>query len=137
MSRIEGRFRVTLGEFSLDADFSVPSHGVTALFGQSGSGKTTLLRLIAGLSRAPGRLVVDGEVWQDDTVFIPTHRRALGYVFQEASLFPHLSVRRNLEFGLHRIPATQRSSVVLPLPEAPSSATIWPFAAVKETPCRI
>ena len=109
MSRIEGRFRTTLGDFSLDADFSVPSHGVTALFGQSGSGKTTLLRLIAGLSRAPGRLVVDGEVWQDDTVFIPTHRRALGYVFQEASLFPHLSVRANLEYGWQRVPPGERT----------------------------
>ncbi len=109
MSRIEGRFRARLGEFSLDADFSVPSQGVTALFGQSGSGKTTLLRLIAGLSRAPGRLVVDGEVWQDDAVFVPTHRRALGYVFQEASLFPHLSVRANLEYGWQRVPPGERT----------------------------
>ncbi|MBD3811634.1 MAG: molybdenum ABC transporter ATP-binding protein [Betaproteobacteria bacterium] len=109
MSRIEGRFSATLGEFSLDADFSVPSHGVTALFGQSGSGKTTLLRLIAGLARAPGRLVVDGDVWQDDSVFVPTHRRALGYVFQEASLFPHLSVRANLEYGWKRVPSGERT----------------------------
>ncbi|WP_018078072.1 molybdenum ABC transporter ATP-binding protein [Thiobacillus denitrificans] len=109
MSRIEGWFRTTLGDFSLDADFSLPSHGVTALFGQSGSGKTTLLRLIAGLSRAPGRLVVGGEVWQDDTVFVPTQRRALGYVFQEASLFPHLSVRANLEYGWQRVPPGERT----------------------------
>jgi len=109
MSLIEGRFRTTLGEFSLDADFSAPAHGITALFGQSGSGKTTLLRLIAGLARAPGRLVVNGEVWQDDTVFVPTHRRALGYVFQEASLFPHLSVRANLDYGWQRVPPAERT----------------------------
>ena len=59
---------------------------------------------------ARGRLVVNGECWQDDArgIQVPTHRRELGYVFQEASLFPHLSVRRNLEFGLRRIPAAAR-----------------------------
>jgi molybdate transport system ATP-binding protein len=108
MSRIEARFQSTLGAFALDAEFSVPGQGVSALFGPSGSGKTTLLRLIAGLARAPGRLVVNGEVWQDEKDFVPTHRRALGYVFQEASLFPHLSVRGNLEYGWKRVPAAER-----------------------------
>ncbi|MDP1529262.1 MAG: molybdenum ABC transporter ATP-binding protein [Rhodoferax sp.] len=108
MSTIEARFRSTQGSFVLDAAFSVPSRGVTALFGASGSGKTTLLRLIAGLTRAPGSLIVNGEVWQDDRTFIPTHRRALGYVFQEASLFPHLSVRANLEYGWKRVPIAER-----------------------------
>lgn len=108
LKTIDARFRVTLGSFELDAAFSLPSQGVTALFGASGSGKTTLLRLIAGLSRAPGTLTVNGEVWQDEHTFIPTHRRALGYVFQEASLFPHLSVRGNLEYGWKRVPATER-----------------------------
>ena len=108
MSTIRARFRSTFGSFVLDADFSLPSRGVTALFGASGSGKTTLLRLIAGLSRAPGSLTVNGEVWQDDRTFLPTHRRALGYVFQEASLFPHLNVRGNLEYGWKRVPATER-----------------------------
>jgi molybdate transport system ATP-binding protein len=109
VSQIEARFRTSLGGFSLDAEFNVPSRGVTALFGTSGSGKTTLLRLIAGLAHAPGRLIVDGDVWQDDTVFVPTHRRALGYVFQEASLFPHLSVRANLEYGWKRVPLAERT----------------------------
>ena len=108
MNTIDARFRTTLGSFELDAEFSLPSRGVTALFGASGSGKTTLLRLIAGLSRAPGSLVINGETWQDDRSFLPTHRRALGYVFQEASLFPHLSVRRNLEYGWKRVPAAER-----------------------------
>lgn len=108
MSTIDARFRSTLGSFELDAAFSLPARGVSALFGASGSGKTTLLRLIAGLMRAPGSLMVNGEVWQDERIFIPTHRRALGYVFQEASLFPHLSVRGNLEYGWKRVPADER-----------------------------
>jgi molybdate transport system ATP-binding protein len=79
------------------------------LFGPSGSGKTTLLRCIAGLVNAPGGLLrIGSEVWQDGALFVPTHRRALGYVFQEASLLPHLSVRGNLEFGLQRVPAPAR-----------------------------
>ncbi|MHB1083456.1 MAG: molybdenum ABC transporter ATP-binding protein [Thiobacillus sp.] len=108
MSTIDARFRSTLGSFELDAEFSLPARGVSALFGVSGSGKTTLLRLIAGLMRAPGALTVNGEVWQNERIFIPTHRRSLGYVFQEASLFPHLSVRGNLEYGWKRVPATER-----------------------------
>lgn len=109
MSRIEARFATTLGAFALDVDLAVPARGVTALFGPSGSGKTTLLRLIAGLDRAPGRLVVGDAIWQDEKTFLPAYRRALGYVFQEASLFPHLSVRGNLEYGWKRVPPEQRS----------------------------
>ena len=84
--------------FSLEADLALPGRGVSALFGHSGSGKTTLLRAIAGLERHPeGYLEVNGQVWQDQRTFLPTHQRPLGYVFQEASLFPHLSVRDNLD----------------------------------------
>ncbi len=97
-----------LESFALDAAFSAPPVGVTALFGPSGSGKTTLLRCIAGLERASGSLHVNGEPWQDEKTFMPVHRRPLGYVFQEASLFPHLSVRANLEYGLKRIPPAER-----------------------------
>jgi molybdate transport system ATP-binding protein len=82
---------------------------VTALFGPSGCGKTTLLRCIAGLSRAPlGRLVVNGDTWQDADAFRPVHQRPLGYVFQEANLFAHLSIRRNLQFGQSRINEADR-----------------------------
>jgi molybdate transport system ATP-binding protein len=107
---IRAQFRLDRGEFALDVKLDLPGRGVSALFGPSGSGKTTLLRLIAGLERAPGFLEVNGEVWQDDAakLFLPTHRRALGYVFQEASLFPHLSARRNLEYGMKRVPAAER-----------------------------
>lgn len=92
-------FRGSLGGFALEAAFTAPSTGITALFGPSGCGKTTVLRCIAGLRRLAGSCSIDGEVWQDGTVFRPTHRRAIGYVFQEASLFAHLSVRKNLVYG--------------------------------------
>ncbi|QSN64913.1 molybdenum ABC transporter ATP-binding protein [Caballeronia sp. M1242] len=108
---IEARFVVEHGGFSLNVELNLPGRGVTAIFGQSGSGKTTLLRCIAGLARPTrGRLVVNGDVWLDTErrVFLPTHRRALGYVFQEASLFPHLSVEENLRFGLKRVPPATR-----------------------------
>ncbi len=99
---IAAQFRGTLGQFSLDVAFAAPGRGITALFGRSGSGKTTVLRCVAGLARLPGRLAVDGEVWQDERTFLPTHRRAIGYVFQEASLLAHLSVRDNLLYGHRR-----------------------------------
>ena len=111
MSALSARFSLTLGDFRLDASFDVPGRGVTALFGPSGSGKTTVLRCLAGLEQSPdGYLAVNGEVWQDEKngFFLPTHRRPLGYVFQEASLFPHLNVRHNLEYGWKRIPAAER-----------------------------
>ena len=98
-------------DFALDLDLQLPGHGVTALYGHSGSGKTTCLRCIAGLEKAGQGLVqINDEVWQDSRrkIFVPPHKRSLGYVFQEASLFPHLSVQANLEFGLRRIPRAQR-----------------------------
>ncbi len=108
MSEIRAQFTLRLESFALDASFNAPAVGVTALFGPSGSGKTTLLRCIAGLERAVGTLHVNGATWQDDTTFVPVHKRPLGYVFQEASLFPHLSVRANLEYGLKRTPPAER-----------------------------
>ncbi|PKO84836.1 MAG: molybdenum ABC transporter ATP-binding protein [Betaproteobacteria bacterium HGW-Betaproteobacteria-11] len=99
---IAARFRVDYAGFALDVDLDLPGRGINALFGPSGSGKTTLLRCIAGLERGLGRLQVNGETWQDERIFLPTHRRSIGYVFQEASLFPHLTVRGNLEYGLRR-----------------------------------
>lgn len=100
---IQARFRKGWQDFTLDVDLQLPGQGITALFGHSGSGKTTLLRCFAGLgSRPQGRCVVNGEVWQDDLQFLPTHRRAIGYVFQDANLFPHLSVLKNLLYGQRR-----------------------------------
>jgi molybdate transport system ATP-binding protein len=114
---LAARFRLSYPGFQLDVDVKLAPRGVTALFGPSGSGKTTLLRCIAGLVRCPeGRLRVAGELWQDsaDGVFLPTHRRPLGMVFQQPSLFAHLSVRQNIEFGLKgkRAPAADLSALV-------------------------
>lgn len=108
---IHVRLQLHYPDFSLDVDLDLPGRGVTALYGHSGSGKTTCLRCIAGLERAEqGFVQINDEVWQDShhKRFIPPHKRALGYVFQEASLFPHLSVLANLEFGWRRIPRSQR-----------------------------
>jgi len=109
--QIHARFRLAWPGFELDVDLALPGRGVTALFGHSGSGKTTCLRCVAGLERAgEAYLEVNGERWQDSAsgLFVPTHERALGYVFQEASLFPHLTARRNLEYGLRRVKTDQR-----------------------------
>jgi molybdate transport system ATP-binding protein len=106
---VELRLRLPRAGFTLDVDLSLPATGITAVFGPSGCGKTTLLRCVAGLERAPqGAVVVAGEPWQDDArgVFVPTWQRALGYVFQEASLFDHLDVRGNLAFARKRAAAT-------------------------------
>lgn len=96
--------------FSLDVSLCLPSTGVTVLFGPSGCGKTTILRALAGLSRARGRVQVGDSLWQDDArqTWLPVHRRSLGMVFQEASLFAHLNVRDNLLYGYKRVPAAQR-----------------------------
>jgi molybdate transport system ATP-binding protein len=93
-------FRGALGVFALAAEFCAPSRGVTALFGPSGCGKTTVLRCMAGLQHlADGYCAVAGDLWQDRSTFRPPHRRPIGYVFQEASLFPHMNVHRNLLYG--------------------------------------
>lgn len=111
MQGIYCNFQLQQGQFTLNVRFHTQGQGIVALFGHSGSGKTTLLRCIAGLERpSQGCLAVNGVCWQNEAqhFFLPTHQRPLGYVFQEASLFPHLSVRKNLEYGLHRMPARQR-----------------------------
>jgi len=106
---IEARFLIERDDFTLDADFTVPAQGISAIFGASGCGKTTLLRAIAGLELpARGYLKIAGEVWQDGERFLPPHQRPLGYVFQEASLFPHLSVLGNLKYGYKRLPPEAR-----------------------------
>lgn len=103
MDSVDIRFHVDWPGFALDVNLSLPDKGVTALFGHSGSGKTTLLRCIAGLERTrQGYLSMKGQVWQDDSIWVPTHKRPLGYVFQEASLFPHLTVLGNLRYGMKR-----------------------------------
>jgi molybdate transport system ATP-binding protein len=102
--KIIARYAGMLGAFRLDVAFEAPMKGITALFGPSGCGKTATLRCVAGLNRLPGRLEVGGEVWQDPATgtSLEPHQRAVGYVFQEASLFAHLSVRGNLRYGHRR-----------------------------------
>ena len=101
-SMIDVRLKVDYAEFALDVDLNLPGRGVTALYGHSGSGKTTCLRCFAGLER-PGRarLLVNGETWQDSErgLFLAPHKRAIGYVFQDANLFEHLNVFGHRLFG--------------------------------------
>ncbi|MCP5141354.1 MAG: molybdenum ABC transporter ATP-binding protein [Gammaproteobacteria bacterium] len=104
MSGIKARFHARIGDFTIDLALDLPASGVSALFGPSGCGKTTALRCLAGLQANAGELHVDDADWTS----LPTHQRPIGYVFQEASLFPHLDVRGNLLFGFQRIPADQR-----------------------------
>jgi molybdate transport system ATP-binding protein len=111
LAAIEAEFTGTLGAFFIEVAFTAPGYGVTALFGPSGCGKTTVLRCMAGLTRLSGKLKVDGELWQDDAsgTFLKPYQRRVGYVFQEASLFPHLSVRNNLLYGAKRATASDSS----------------------------
>lgn len=105
MSGIEARFRLSRAGFELDVELSLPATGVSVLFGPSGCGKTTVLRCLAGLTRSDsGVLTVGGACWQDSGrgQWLAAHRRPIGYVFQEASLFPHLTVQGNLAFAQRR-----------------------------------
>ena len=109
--QLQFRSHLALQGFTLDVDLVLPGRGITALFGHSGCGKTTCLRVLAGLERrARARVAIGGQVWQDSGqgVFLPVHRRAVGVVFQEASLFDHLTVEGNLRFGHDRTPAGER-----------------------------
>jgi len=99
-----------LGAFTLDTRFTAAGR-VTALFGRSGAGKTSLVNVIAGLIRPEhGRVVVDDETLLDSErgIFVPKHRRRIGYVFQEGRLFPHLTVRQNLRYGAWFAPREAR-----------------------------
>ncbi|REG86932.1 molybdenum ABC transporter ATP-binding protein [Marinomonas pollencensis] len=89
--------------FSLTVDLLLPNRGVSALFGRSGSGKTTLLRCVAGLEKSEdGEIKLNGKSWQSANYWLPAHKRPIGYVFQEASLFPHLTAKGNLDFAIKR-----------------------------------
>ena len=91
-------------KFHLELDFSIPSDGITALFGSSGSGKTSLLRCIAGLEEnAIATIQFKNDLWQSHDYFLPTHERRIGLGFQRQNLFPHLSSRQNIEFAEKRV----------------------------------
>ena len=100
---IECKLNIQLEGFKLDAKFTIPDTGITVVFGPSGSGKTTLLRAIAGLEKGDtGFLKVGDSIWQSDHNFVPTHKRQIGYVFQDAALFDHLNVEGNLDYVIKR-----------------------------------
>ena len=90
--------------FSLNIECQVPASGVTAIYGPSGSGKTTVLNAIAGIQPASGSSTIQfgNEQWQNGTQFTPPWKRKIGFVFQDARLFPHLNVRQNLEYAIKR-----------------------------------
>jgi molybdate transport system ATP-binding protein len=105
VSTLQAKFCLTnkQGQAYLDVDCQLSSQGITAIYGHSGSGKTSLLRCIAGLeNNQGGQLSFNGEAWQNDAFFLPTHKRPIGYVFQEASLFPHLTAEKNLAYAVKR-----------------------------------
>jgi molybdate transport system ATP-binding protein len=106
---IECRFNIVRADFVLDVDLSLSAKGVTAIFGPSGSGKTTFLRSLAGLEKNKGYLKVGEVIWQDEQHFVPTHKRSIAYVFQEASLFEHLNVKDNIEYGFKRATDSDQS----------------------------
>lgn len=109
---IELRAGLVRPGFSLNINLSLPGSGVTAISGPSGSGKTTLLRWLAGLEPAgTGFIQVNGATWEDTAsrTCMPTHRRPIGYVFQEPSLFPHLTVAGNLAYGWRRLLPRRRT----------------------------
>ena len=114
--KVEHRWQAD-GPVALDVQASLPDRGVTAIFGPSGSGKTTLLRIVAGLQSCPTAAISIGEeIWQDTAHCLPTHLRSLGYVFQEPSLFPHLSVSKNLDYAQRRssnaMPSSKRAQLL-------------------------
>lgn len=107
--RIKARFQIARSE-PLNFNFDISAEGITAIFGVSGCGKTSLLRAIAGLElHANSTLQVGDEIWQDENVFLAPHQRSIGYVFQEASLFEHLCVIDNIEYGFKRASADSRN----------------------------
>lgn len=97
---IHARFHLKRVGFRLDVDLKLPGRGISVLQGASGSGKTTVLRCMAGLEHPDqGFLQVNGRVWQDNQLFIPAYKRPIGYVFQEDSLFEHLTAKSNILIG--------------------------------------
>ena len=110
MSGLVIQLQLPRADYVMQVDLRLPTEGITVLYGPSGSGKTSVLRCVAGLERAQhARIALGDEVWQDDAArrFVPTHQRALGYVFQEASLFSHLNVAGNLRFAVQRARSPQ------------------------------
>ena len=109
-STISGKFSINKGTFTLGVEFNVPSTGVFAIYGPSGCGKTTWLNAIAGFEKLSSDCFfkINNKVWQSKDIFYSTHKRSIGYVYQEPALFPHLNVQQNLEYGLKRTLQSRR-----------------------------
>jgi molybdate transport system ATP-binding protein len=113
MSRLTFDARRTMGDFQLDASFTAEAGRVTVLFGRSGAGKSTIVNMIAGLVTPQAGRIAYGEralFDADKRVDLPSEKRRVGYVFQDARLFPHLSVRRNLLYGRRFAPQVRRAT---------------------------
>lgn len=111
----EGWVRYSIGSFSLESQWTVAAAQVMVLFGASGAGKSTMLRLVAGLAcPASGRIEIGGQVVYDSAtgVWLPAHRRRVGYLTQQYHLFPHLSVGQNIGYGLGALPRAERQERV-------------------------
>ena len=136
MSELALDVRLTRGAFALAVQETLAFQGITALFGPSGSGKTTLLRVIAGLEDgARGAVTFDGERWQSDHERMPSHRRGIGFVFQEGRLFPHLDVERNLRFARER--ARRRAGAAAPIEIADVVAALDLRALLRRRPASL
>lgn len=109
MNQLSIQTKLVRDHFTLDIpELTLPTTGVTTLFGRSGSGKSTLLRVLAGLeNKAVGRIQFNDQVWQDGKQFMPAQARGVGVIFQDGALFPHMTVRQNLQFALARAPRSQ------------------------------
>ena len=111
MTILEVHVKRKLGDFTIDAAFEGAPSGVTALFGSSGAGKTSIVNMVAGLVKPDaGRVVVAGRVLFDANrrVNLPPEKRRIGYVFQDGRLFPHLTVKKNLTYGMKHTPLENR-----------------------------
>lgn len=125
MLKLQIKHRHQVSSFTLEIDTTLPNTGVTAIFGPSGSGKTTLLRCIAGLeTHNQSHISLNNDIWQNKNTSLPAYKRPIGYVFQEANLFPHLTAKENLEFAIRR---ADQSHTIITFDEAVSLLEIAPF----------
>nr|HEX4317599.1 ATP-binding cassette domain-containing protein [Kofleriaceae bacterium] len=119
MAELRARVTIVRGEFTVDAELACPP-GITCIMGRSGSGKSTLLAAIAGLvAPARGQVSLGDDVWLDRerAIDVPVHARRLAYVFQGLALFPHMTARRNVEYGMPEVPRVDREARAMKLLE--------------------
>ena len=107
---ISAQFIINRGSFCLDINLNINTEGIISIYGASGSGKTTFLRALAGLEVSDnGYIQIGNQIWQDKNNYISTYKRTVGFVSQESNLFPHLNVKKNIEYGFKRINNRQKN----------------------------